>query len=702
MFSNKLFQSALILGRSSLWILSLFFLKTSLAAEMQLASFDSLYSSSELLSIATGKPQTVLQAPAVTSLITAADIAEMGALQLADVLETIPGMHISRSYVANLPIMAMRGVQSYPSTEVLFLLNGIPTTNLYSGDQSYSWSDLPVRSIARIEVIRGPGSSVYGADAFAGVVNVITKDTDDIEKGEVGLGYGQFNSRQVWLQKSLERGDWKMAISLEGFQTDGHEGIVHEDFQTILDLGLGTSLSNAPGSSNNQVKQLDTWLDLQFRRWQVRLGLLSRRDMGDGAGIGGALAPESILQGERRIVDISYRNENIFSATDLLVKAGYFESDNSGKLVLLPKGATIAPGIAFDNGMIGQPFENERVFNLEASLLVRKFAGHELHLAGGFRSGDMYQTGERKNFNNFYLPLPEVVDVEDYPQYAYMQPHVREDLYAYVQDIWNFAPDWEATLGIRHDSYSDFGETTNPRVALVWHTAQDLSLKVLYGSAFRAPSFVEQYAANNPVVLGSADIKPEKVTTGEFVINYFPTENAFLALNFFQFVIEDKIVQTDEAVFLNQGEQLGQGAELEYEFRFADTLRLTGNFAGQENKNDQSGDYVGNSPRWQGYSRLSWHPTASWEGAVSMKYVSGRFRASDDPRPNPEDYASFNLTVSRYFGSKDYFIRLIARNMTDADRRDPNLAKKSKNLPYIDNDIPLAGRQLFVQGGMQF
>ena len=122
-----------------------------------------LYGDEELVSIATGNAQPISKAPAVASVITAADIREMGARDIDDVLETVPGLHVSRRVVGNNPIYTFRGVYSEANPQVLMLINGISITNLFIGDRNQVWGGMPVESISRIEVIRGPGSAVYGA-----------------------------------------------------------------------------------------------------------------------------------------------------------------------------------------------------------------------------------------------------------------------------------------------------------------------------------------------------------------------------------------------------------------------------------------------------------------------------------------------------------------------------------------------------------
>jgi outer membrane receptor for ferrienterochelin and colicin len=153
-----------------------------LAADEQMSEEDYLaqvYGDKAIVSIATGSAQPLQRAPSTATVITAEDIAAMGAKDLDEVMETVPGVHVSRSAVFYVPIYAFRGIGSNNTNpQVLMLQNGIPINSIYRGDKGQSWGGLPLDNVARIEIIRGPGSALYGADAYSGVVNIITKNRE--------------------------------------------------------------------------------------------------------------------------------------------------------------------------------------------------------------------------------------------------------------------------------------------------------------------------------------------------------------------------------------------------------------------------------------------------------------------------------------------------------------------------------------------
>jgi iron complex outermembrane receptor protein len=179
---------------------------------------------------------------------------------------------------------------------------------------------------------------------------------------------------------------------------------------------------------------------------------------------------------------------------------------------LFPAGAM---GGAFPNGMIGNPGHAEQHTHASLTGVYNGFEDHKIRTGTGYRIDDLYQAQELKNFNAVFAPLPAIINATGNPALVYLLPHKRNVSFVFVQDEWSFAQNWMLTAGVRQDKYSDFGSTTNPRLALVWDATYNLVAKAMHGTAFRAPSFTEQYTINNPVTIGNPTVKPETITTDE-------------------------------------------------------------------------------------------------------------------------------------------------------------------------------------------
>ena len=657
------------------------------------------YGDEEFVSIATGKRQALGRAPAVASVITDDDIKDIGATDLDQVLETVAGLHVSRSNILNNPLYTIRGIHSKYNPQVLILINGIPITNLFQGDRNLIWGGMPVNNVARIEVIRGPGSAIYGADAFSGVINIITKTKDDIDGTEIGVRRGSFDTSDAWLLRGDTWGGLDSSFSLQAHTTDGYKGIIDADAQTTFDTIFGTNASLAPGRLNAQRDSIDTRLDLSLDHWRLRLGYQGRRDVGSGAGVAEALDPDSRYSSDRINADLTYSNPSLGKNWDLTTQLSflYADQENTENLVLYPAGANFSNGV-FAEGVIGNPEVFERHWRFGISAFYTGFQKHRIRIGTGLNYGDLYKVKESRNYffdaSGILTPLPSLVDVSDTA--PFLRSEDRSNYYFFLQDEWSFSSDWSLTSGLRYDDYSDFGNTLNPRLALVWQTGYNLTTKLLYGRAFRAPSFAEEFNINNPVVLGNPDLDPETIDTVELAFNYQPSADISTGLNLFHYEMRDiiRFVQdpspATSSTAQNSGRQTGYGLEWETNWNITKTLHFNGNYAFQRSTDEDTDSDAANAPHHQLYARIDWHFFQDWLFNTQINYIADREREDGDSRDDIDDYTLVDLTL-RYGRKKGHWEAAVsARNVFDQDAREPSQAPG-----FILNDIPLPGRSYF-------
>ncbi len=270
-----------------------------------------VYGDKRTVSITTGSQQTLRRAPAVASVITAEDIAAMGASDLDQILETVPGVHINRTANSYSPLYVVRGVVSQFTPQVLLLQNGIPMTTLFQGNKGNLWGGYPVDHIARIEIIRGPGSALYGSDAFSGVINIITKNAADTPGTAIGARGGSFSTRDGWIQHGGKLGAVDLSAYLRVGHTDGFKSIIVADAQTRNDKLFGTHASLAPGPVNTGNDAVDANLELNHEKWRLHAGYKLRDHLGTGAGIASALDPLGQSKSERMTTDLSWNDPQI-------------------------------------------------------------------------------------------------------------------------------------------------------------------------------------------------------------------------------------------------------------------------------------------------------------------------------------------------------------------------------------------------------
>ncbi|EWH11178.1 TonB-dependent receptor [Catenovulum agarivorans DS-2] len=667
-------------------------------------SLEDLYGDEEFVSIATGTEKPIYKAPSVATVITAKDIKQQGALDIDDVLETVPGLHVARSSSGFKPIYTFRGVYSSFNPQVLMLVNGVPYTSSYVGNRGQVWGGMSVESIARIEVIRGPGSALYGADAFSGVINIITKNAENSNDSTVGARAGTYSTKDTWLNYIHQGDDFSAAINFQYHKTNGFDGIIEQDRQSLHDDLYNTDVSLAPGPLNLAAENLALYTNFSYKNFNLDASW-QRQDVQSGAGVASALDPYYRVRPERQIVSADYSN-TMGDKIDYKVFASFYRNTQEFVVpaMLFPPGVSFSGGPfvgTHPDGMQGAPNVFERHWRFGFLTHYQALPNSQFSFGAGHNKDDIYKTTEFKNFGLDAKgePIPAgtfpLVDVSDSD--AVFLPEVeRQNNYVFAQNIWAFANDWELTLGLRHDDYSDFGSTTNPRAALVWSTSLYLTTKILYGKAFRAPAFAETSVKSNPVALGNPALNPEEIETFEASFDYRPSTDVSMVLNLFRYNWSN-IVQF-LPVAENAGKQVGKGFEFELKWKLNRDISIDGNYAFQRSENRLTDSTAPYSPEQQLFLQLNWHLNSNINVNVKNNYVVNRTRALDDPRDKIGDYNITDLTIR--WANDNFDTALIAKNIFDVDAREPT--ENTGTTVYLPNDLPLPGRQIYAEVSYHF
>ncbi|MBV1930061.1 MAG: TonB-dependent receptor plug domain-containing protein, partial [Gammaproteobacteria bacterium] len=362
----------------------------------------SFYGDEDFISIASGISQPISKAPAVASVVTAAQIKQIGALDIDDILETIPGLHVARNPIGYNPSYTFRGIHTALNPQVLMLINGIPLTNLFHGDRSLVWGGMPVESISRVEVIRGPGSAIYGADAFSGVINIITKTPQELDGVSVGLRAGSSNTKSTWVQYGRTETDYNFSAIVEIGKSDGQDEHIDIDAQTFLDTVSTTNNSLAPGGVELERESIDLRLEGSYHNFKLRIGSQIRNDGGLGAGIAQALDSNGRASSKRYNADLTYHDPYFTEKTEIKGTLSYLNATQEvdDDFILLPPGSTGSPfnPFPYPDGIIGNPEVYERHYRGNISSTFRGINRHELMAGAGYYFGEIYKVKEEKNF----------------------------------------------------------------------------------------------------------------------------------------------------------------------------------------------------------------------------------------------------------------------------------------------------------------
>jgi len=662
------------------------------------------YGDKDTVSIATGGKQTLRLAPSVASVITAEDIAAMGATDLDQVMETVPGVHVSKLVTHNISSYQIRGITGNASNpQVLLLQNGIPMNTLYRGDKGEEWISQGLENVARIEIIRGPGSALYGADAFSGVINLITRKAADTPGTEFGVRGGSFNSRNAWVQHGGQWGAVDVAAYLNVGATDGSKQIISADAGRLHGATL------APGPENNGFDAVDGSFNLGYGKYRLNAGYKLRDNAGTGVGPASALDPVGKEKSERISADLSWKDPQFAQNWELGYSGSYLHYHEESIMRIYPPGTTFTTGV-LPNGVLSGPGRWEDQARVSGYAAYSGFSGHHLRLGLGHDNLNLYKVRTLRNYYIGTTPGPQfgVISPDlafnggqlvDYSvRLPHLTTHDRKIDYLYAQDELKFASDWRLTAGVRHDNYSDFGGTTNPRLTLVWDATLDLTAKLLYGQAFREPSYNEMYGIN-PNSNGNPNLIPETIKTLEAAFTWQARTDTRVNLNVFRYDMKDVIRSVQNAVpgtgsvFQNTGKQHGSGLELETTWDASSSVRLTGNYACQESVDEATQQDAGYAPHHHLYLRGDWRFASGWLSSTQINRVMERMRPAGDTRPAVPDYTTVDMTVRTDHSKSRWEVSASVHNLFNATGLEPSLAPGT----VIPNDLPVVGRTVWLQ-----
>jgi iron complex outermembrane receptor protein len=327
--------------------------------------------------------------------------------------------------------------------------------------------------------------------------------------------------------------------------------------------------------------------------------------------------------------------------------------------VLIPKNVEIFPGFALTNNFVGGPFLKS--YNNKASLNFTYQPNND-HLVS---FGLSYETA---HINDVYTATThDLFTLEEYEQSiklmedeSFNDNKSRDISSTYIQDQFHIDEFWELTAGFRYDFYSDFGSSTNPRFALVWKPKEKSSIKLMYGTAFRAPNFLELYDRNNYVDFGNINLNAEEVETIE--LSWLNThmnwhfELTVFNNSFKQLILLDRPVEHPENPFFapsftnNNGQKsLGLESELLYKFNNQLSIKVIWNWFSNDsdiNIAKDTGAVVID------YHKERWHINLHgyYRGKNSVvKNQNSYIVATANITHQSSDHVKLNLSISNIF-----------------------------------------------------
>lgn len=409
--------------------------------------------------------QKSTEAPSSVTVISSDEINRYGYRTLADLLQSVQGVHVS--YDRNYSFLGTRGVNLGDfNSRVLVLVDGHQiNNNLSDGALIGTAFVLDVDLISRVEIIRGPGSVLYGNNAFFGVINVITK-----RGGEVGVAtsaeYGSFDTYKGRVSVGHKFTN-EVEILLSGtlYGSEGEDRLFYKEFNTP-DQNRGV----ARGIDDDDFKSF--FGTLSYRDFTLQGAFINREKVNPTAQFGTTFNDGRLRTiDERSYVDLKYNHE-FENVGEVLARVHYDRSDFE---IDYPSGTNL-----FVEKQRGEWWGTEVQFNRHL---------WERHV---LTAGAEYRNDFRQSLND--------------------EHRTRESYGVFAQGDFAVLTNLHFNAGVRFDKYGDFDVTTNPRLALIYNPVEKSVFKAIYGTAFRAPNFLELALSPDP-----DQLDPEEITSYELV-----------------------------------------------------------------------------------------------------------------------------------------------------------------------------------------
>jgi outer membrane receptor for ferrienterochelin and colicins len=469
------------------------------------------------VSTATKTAEDLDEAPAVTWVVTREDIQRWGYRSVAEVLEYTLGFYVIDDHI--LPNVAVRGVTGGLRAESGIIKVMIDGRSVAYRTTSGNWLGielLPLSSVAQIEIIRGPASALYGADAFLGVVNIITLDAAQARPLQARVGVGVTGGKpgaHVDVVGATTLGKLSLLLGAAGEVVD-RSGLrlPEESPAPILPADVGTRREA---------------LDLE-RRSLVLQGK-ARYAVEDGHVELSAYASEFERGGDfAHWAQLTNGRGGPSGPVGTEIALGQFRLNLEGLLKLTPALDLALASTYFRGGVLPEDTidvasdlfyveRKESYQGLDAVVEARFIPSPAFNLVGGVEAVyDRELIGAPRRVS--YLTGQAVVDGSDHSENL-------ANVGAFVStNVKLFDPWLKLTGGLRYDQHNQYGAQFTGRFGATSRLSPEIIAKLLYGSAFKAPSPYLLYAAPLRLddVIGNPDLSPQRIHTLEFQLSYKP------------------------------------------------------------------------------------------------------------------------------------------------------------------------------------
>ncbi len=519
--------------------------------------------------------QKASEAPSLVSIIRSEDIKKFGYRTLADILQRVSGMYIT--YNRNYHFVGVRGFgpPGDLNTRVLLMTDG-HRINDDVFQQALIGTDFPVDVdlIDRVEITRGPGSCLYGTNAFFSVINVITKKGHQINGSQISAEVGTadtYKSRATF-GKAFSQ-DSEILLSASVYDSKGDDRLYYPEFDD-------PSSNNGIAENRDDDKYCRFFLKTSWKDFALSAAYGSRDKEVPTAAFGTVFNNAFATVDNRGYAELRYDRRfdetlNISSRIyyDRYVYKGYYpyeaETDGGEPYIYMNRDDDTSEWAGGD------------------LMLTRKLFGNSSVTLGAEYQYNIRQDMLNYDENPYQLLADDTRRTSNWAVYLHDETRILGNL------IFN--------AGIRYDRYESFGGTFNPRLSLIYMPFEDTTVKLIYGTAFRAPNFYE-LSVNEWWRKRDYDIPdpdPEKISTWEIIAEQRFGEFIKGFVSGFYYKIDGLISQVpyeDDWILENADDIEAKGVELELQGKWKNGLAASLNYTFEKVEDCLSHESFTNSP----------------------------------------------------------------------------------------------------------
>jgi len=525
--------------------------------------------------------QKASDAPSSVTVITADEIQRYGYRSLADILESVRGFYIT--YDRDYSFVGVRGFGRLgdSNNRILVLIDGHRINDNVFGEPYLGTEFLvDVDLIERVEIIRGPSSSLYGADAFFAVINVITRKAPQLKGVELSFAPGSFGTYD---------GRASYGGQYRGIDTLLSGTFYNSQGPSLFYPQFDSTSSNQGITRNTDYESFQHVLaTVSFRGFTVQ-ALFSARDKGVPTGYYGGLFNDPRTQNYdyHQYLDLSYQHA-ISEKWDLTARTSYDQARLQAPVAYstgLSDGSTTVDTYSFRGNW----------WDSEAKISGTLAEKHRITLGTEITDNLRQDQGDYTAMGNTFVPVTG-----------------NSTIWAvYGQDEFALASHLTFSAGLRYDHYANFGGSTNPRLGLIYHPFHPTSLKLIYGTAFRAPEPFELTPDYGSYFDNNLQLKPETIRSFEGVVEQAMGQHFTLAGSVFQNRIDDLItLETNPSdsllVYENFGKAIATGVEVELDGHLAGGLQGRASYSFVSTNQPLTQQTLANSPEHLGKLNLSY------------------------------------------------------------------------------------------------